>query len=159
VQPSDRVAATWADPHNAGVPGQRIRCVGAIIKDSRGRLLLIKRGRPPGVGLWSLPGGRVQAGESDHAAVIREIREETGLTVEPGALAGTVLRPGLGTAVLDIHDYEATVTGGELAAGDDAADVRWVGAAELGALPVTSGLVEALNSWGVLPERADELRQ
>jgi len=52
--------------------------------------------------------------------------------------------------VLDIKDYEAAVTGGVLAAGDDAAEVRWVNAGELATLPVTAGLVEALTSWGVL---------
>lgn len=132
------------------MPVPRIRCVGAIIKDADGRLLLIKRGHPPGAGLWSLPGGRVEAGESDRAAVIREVREETGLAVAPGAFIGAVERPGLDEAVLDIRDYEAAVTGGELAAGDDAADVRWADAAVLGVLPLTPGLVEALTAWHVL---------
>ena len=59
--------------------GRRIPCVGAIIKDPAGRLLLIKRGHAPQAGRWSLPGGRVEPGESDEQAVIREIREETGL--------------------------------------------------------------------------------
>ncbi|GAA1021928.1 NUDIX hydrolase [Acrocarpospora pleiomorpha] len=117
-----------------------MRCVGAVIRDADGRLLLVKRGRPPGEGLWSLPGGRVEAGESDFEAVVREIREETGLEVVPGELAGTVWRP-----PYEIHDYYATVVGGLLQAGDDAADVRWVPQAQLGLLPLTDGLLDFLS--------------
>ena len=61
-----------------------IPCVGAVIKDGPGRLLLIKRGHEPGKGLWSIPGGRVEAGESDADALVREVREETGLVVAAG---------------------------------------------------------------------------
>jgi hypothetical protein len=61
-----------------------------------------------------------------------------------------VQRSGLGGAVIDIRDYAATVTGGTLRAGDDAADARWVTAAELARLEVTEGLIEALTEWGVL---------
>jgi 8-oxo-dGTP diphosphatase len=128
-----------------------IPCVGAVIWDaSRRRFLLIKRGHEPGAGLWSLPGGRVEAGESDAEALVREMREETGLTVTPGRLIGSVRRPAPGGRVLEIKDYAAEVTGGVLAAGDDAAEVRWVDPVELTALPLTPGLVEALTSWGVL---------
>jgi 8-oxo-dGTP diphosphatase len=124
--------------------------VGAVIKDGRGRLLLIKRGHSPGAGLWSLPGGRIEPGETDAEALIREMREETGLVIEAGPLIGTVRRPAQDGGLFDIRDYAATVTGGTLRAGDDAADARWVAAGELEALPVTEGLVEALTSWGVL---------
>jgi 8-oxo-dGTP diphosphatase len=130
--------------------GSVIPCVGAVIKDDQGRLLLIKRGHPPGAGLWSLPGGRVEPGETDTEALKREMREETGLVVDPGGLLGTVRRPGQGGDVLDIRDYVATVTGGTLRAGDDAAEARWVTISELAGLPITDGLVEALTSWGVL---------
>ena len=124
--------------------------MGAIIKDEAGRLLLIQRGHEPEAGRWSLPGGRIGPGESDEQAVVREIREETGLLVTCGALVGSVERPGLRGAVVDIRDYAATVTGGTLAAGDDAADARWVNPADLAALQLTSGLAETLNAWGVL---------
>lgn len=127
-----------------------IRCVGAVVTDPAGRLLLIRRGHEPGAGLWSLPGGRVEPGETDEQAVSREVAEETGLVVRPGSLVGAVRRAGAGGAVLDIYDYAATVTGGDLAAGDDADDARWVTRAELAALPVTTGLVETLAGWGVL---------
>ena len=132
------------------VSGSVIPCVGAVIKDDQGRLLLIKRGHAPGAGLWSLPGGRIEAGETDAEALVREMREETGLAVEPGQLVGTVRRPAQDGDVLDIRDYAATVTGGTLHAGDDAAEARWVAPGELESLPLTEGLVKALTGWGVL---------
>ncbi|TDD87021.1 NUDIX domain-containing protein [Actinomadura darangshiensis] len=128
----------------------RVRCVGGIVRDGEGRLLLVRRGRPPGEGLWSIPGGRVEPGEDDPAAVARELKEETGLDVVVGALAGTVERPGPGDAVYEIHDYAATVAGGTLRAGDDASDVRWASADDLRELPITPGLLDALARWGVL---------
>jgi 8-oxo-dGTP diphosphatase len=129
---------------------RRIPCVGAIITDSGGRLLLIKRGHPPQAGRWSLPGGRVEPGETDQQAVIREIREETGLQIRCDQLVGSVQRDSPPDAVLEIRDYAATVTGGSLVAGDDAAEARWVSPAELGSLPLTTGLAETLAGWGVL---------
>ena len=132
------------------MPGSVIPCVGAVIKDAQGRLLLIKRGHAPGAGRWSLPGGRIEPGETDAQALRREMQEETGLLVEVGALIGTVRRPAGDGNVFDIRDYAATVAGGVLHAGDDAAEARWVAASELGALPVTDGLTEVLTGWGVL---------
>ena len=118
--------------------------------DGEGRLLMIKRGHEPGAGLWSIPGGRIEPGETDAEAVAREMIEETGLTVEVGRLIGRVQRPGLNGAVIDIRDYAATVTGGTLHAGDDAADARWVAPGELESLDITEGLIDALTGWGVL---------
>ena len=133
---------------------ERIPCVGAIIKDRAGRLLLIRRRNEPGAGLWSVPGGRVEAGETDQQAVVREVLEETSLAVTCGPLLGAVERPGLSNAVIDIRDYEAFVTGGELAAGDDAADARWVTPDQAVAMEadgqLTPRLLEALRSWAVL---------
>lgn len=130
---------------------RRIPCVGAVIADRAERLLLIQRGHEPGAGLWSVPGGRVEPGETDPEAVVREVREETGLLVACGPLLGTVERPGIAGAVLDIRDYRAVVTGGVLAAGDDAADARWVTPPERAALDaagqLTDGLAAALRSW------------
>ncbi|MFA1544932.1 NUDIX hydrolase [Actinomadura chokoriensis] len=128
----------------------RTRCVGGIVRDGAGRLLLVRRGRPPGEGLWSIPGGRVESGEDDPAAVARELKEETGLDVRVGGHVGTVDRPGPDGVVYEIHDYTATVTGGTLRAGDDASDVRWVRPDDLGGLPVTPGLIDALAQWRVL---------
>ena len=127
-----------------------IPCVGAVIKDGSGRLLLIKRGHEPGKGLWSIPGGRVEAGESDADALVREVREETGLVVAADRLIGGVRRPAGAGREFDIRDYAATVTGGELTPGDDADEAVWAGPAEMAALPLTPGLLEALRSWGVV---------
>lgn len=132
------------------MPELVIPCVGAVIVDPLGRLLLIKRGHEPGVGLWSLPGGRVEPGETDAAALVREMREECGLDVVPGELAGQVCRPAGPGAVFDIRDYLATVTGGVLTPGDDAAGARWVPVAELTEMALTDGLLAALTDWGVI---------
>ncbi|GAA3442117.1 hypothetical protein Pve01_61870 [Planomonospora venezuelensis] len=113
-------------------------------------MLLVRRGRPPGAGLWSVPGGRVEPGESDAEAVAREVLEETGLTVAVGSLAGVVDRPGPGGAVYEIRDYLAEVTGGALAAGDDAADARWFDPGELPRLPLSPGLLDALAGWALI---------
>jgi len=69
---------------------RRIDCAGAVIKDGQGRLLLIRRRNEPGAGLWSLPGGRIEPGETGDQAVAREVREETGLSVTVGRLLGVV---------------------------------------------------------------------
>ena len=130
---------------------RRIPCVGAVIKDGDGRLLLIRRGHEPGAGLWSLPGGRIEPGETDQQAVAREVLEETGLRVDCGRLLGRAELPGPGDAVIDVGDYMAVVTGGELAAGDDADDARWVTAAEMNGLQLTKGLAAYLSAWGASP--------
>lgn len=127
-----------------------VRCVGGIIHDTAGRLLLIRRGHDPYRGSWSLPGGRVEPGETDEEALLRELVEETGLRVTVGRHCGSV-RGGL----YDIHDYACTVTDGDLRAGDDAVEVAWVDAAtfltldERGAL--TPDLAETLRGWRMLP--------
>jgi len=127
---------------------RRVPCVGAIITGG-GRILLIRRGHEPEAGRWSLPGGRIEAGETDQQALVREVREETGLEVAPGRLIGAVDRPAAGGRVLVISDYAATVTGGVLRAGDDADDARWFSVRELDSLPLSTGLKEALRDWGV----------
>ncbi len=135
----------------AGAPEQRIRCVGAVVLDDAGRLLLIRRANEPGRGRWSVPGGRVEAGETDHQALIREVAEETGLAVEITRWLGDVHRPAPDGAVLDIHDYSCRVIGGTLRAGDDAGDARWCDAETLASLPIVTGLLEALTHWHCLP--------
>jgi 8-oxo-dGTP diphosphatase len=131
--------------------GVRIACAGAIVHDDAGRLLLVRRGREPGRGQWSVPGGRCEPGEDAAAAAVRETYEETGLVVRAGAVVGSVERPGLGGDTYVIDDVACTVLAGTLRAGDDADDVRWVDRAGLAALPVVTGLVDALTRWDALP--------
>jgi len=132
----------------SAIGAKSVRCVGGILHDQEGRLLLIRRANDPGRGLWSLPGGRVEPGETDNEALVREMREETGLVVRPGALVGHVVR-----GRYAIHDYTCTVAGGALQAGDDAAEARWVDAKTFEALPLTDGLAQALREWRMLPRR------
>jgi 8-oxo-dGTP diphosphatase len=146
------IKAIHSDPaHPVNTSGGGVvPCVGAVVWSEDRRLLLVQRGHAPDLGFWSLPGGRVEAGETDADALSRELREETGLLVEPTGFLGSVERAAGDGRVLLIRDYTAIVTGGSLAAGDDAADVRWVSVADLASLPLTPGLVEALTSWHVL---------
>ncbi len=137
-------------PRGAGT-GPPIPCVGAVVHDARGRLLLVRRANPPAAGSWSLPGGRVERGETDADAVVREVAEETGLSVEPGRVVGAVERAAPGGGVHVIRDLACAVVGGQLEAGDDAADAGWFGAADLERLPLSPGLLEALTRWDVLP--------
>ena len=118
--------------------------VGAFIFDPEGRVLLVQRDRPPGEGLWSVPGGKLEPGETLVQAVAREVREETGLVVEVGALACVVERMGDDHHFV-ILDYLARVIGGDLAAADDVRAARFVDEADLNALPLTDGLVEVLT--------------
>jgi ADP-ribose pyrophosphatase YjhB (NUDIX family) len=122
-----------------------IRCVGAVVVGSDGRLLLVRRANAPGRGLWSLPGGRVEPGETDEQAVAREVAEETGLRVSVGALVGRVR-----IGDYDVGDYACTVIGGRLAAATDALDAGFHDPRDL---PTTPDLVDILTGWGVLPPR------
>jgi 8-oxo-dGTP diphosphatase len=125
-----------------------VPCVGGLAYDEEGRLLVVQRANEPGRGLWSIPGGRVEPGEDDAAALVREMREETGLEVAPGPLVGSVRR-----GPYAIADYRCTVLGGTLRAGDDALDARFVDRAALRALPLVPELLVTLTAWDALPIR------
>jgi len=126
--------------------------VGAVVHDRAGRLLLIRRGRPPSQGRWSLPGGRVEAGETLAQAVEREVLEETGLAVRAGTPVGQIRIPGDGI-VYDVVDIACTMLHPEEVpvAGDDAEAVTFVDAGDLEGLDCTPMLIETLRGWGVLP--------
>lgn len=131
--------------------------VGAIVMDA-GSLLLVKRRREPALGKWTLPGGRLEAGETMREAIVREVSEECGIDITVDALIGVaerIVRSDEGS--LDFHyvicNFTATATSTELKAGDDAEDARWVPLDELSSLPLTSGLIEFLGDRGVLEGR------
>ena len=134
--------------------------VGAVVVEA-GRVLLVRRGHEPMKGHWSLPGGLVELGESLSDGVIREVREETGLTVEPVGLVELLDRIHREGERVQYHyviaDYLCRVVGGVLQASSDADAVRWVERAEWNSHsallldPVTVRVIEA--GW----QRAQEL--
>jgi 8-oxo-dGTP diphosphatase len=124
--------------------------VGAIVFRG-GRVLLVKRGHPPSQGLWAIPGGRVELGETLQAAAEREIGEETGLTIRAGDPAYTfdaIVRDDAGRVRFHyvIVDLLADYLGGELRPGDDAREARWVASQDLVELPVNQTTLDLLKN-------------
>jgi ADP-ribose pyrophosphatase YjhB (NUDIX family) len=143
------------------VPGdpqaEPVEAVGGVVLDREGRLLLVRRGRPPSVGAWTLPGGRVEPGEALEAAVVREVREETGVDAVVVCPLGVVdvAREGFAYA---IHEHLLVVAPGRgpsppPRAADDAADARWVARDELPALGVLADAVAVVDQ-GLAEARA-----
>ena len=130
------------------MPHAPVVAVGAVaVEDDR--LLLVRRGRGPAQGEWSVPGGRVEVGETLHAAVVREVLEETALEVVVDRFLGWVERIGDASHFV-ILDFAVTVLAGTPVAGDDAAEVAWVRRDEVGDLRLVDGLFEFLHDVGVL---------
>jgi len=124
--------------------------VGAVVVD-HDRLLLVRRGRGPAQGEWSVPGGRVEHGEALIEAVTRELREETGLEGVCGPLLGWAERIGPGDDHYVILDFEVTLVGSDQpTAGDDAAEAAWVPLSDVAELTLAEGLAEFLHDHGIL---------
>jgi 8-oxo-dGTP diphosphatase len=127
-----------AERHGRRHPDRPIVAVGAVILDGD-RVLLIRRGQEPLKGQWSLPGGAVEIGETLHAALAREVREETCLDVAVGAVVevlDSIRRDAEGRAEYHyiIVDYVCRLSGGAAGAaacGSDAAEVCWADVADL----------------------------
>jgi 8-oxo-dGTP diphosphatase len=118
-------------------PRRPTPAVGVVCFDDEGKVLLVRRANPPRQGEWSLPGGKIEFGETCESAALRELLEETGIEAQ---LLGTI-------AVIDaiytrfhyvIIDYAATMTGGTLMAGDDASEARFFAEMEIGPLGLWS---------------------
>ncbi len=130
-------------------PERPIVGVGAIIEDG-GRVLLVERGREPLKGIWSVPGGAVEAGERLEEAVRREVLEETGLDVKPLRIAEVferILRDTDGRTEYHyvLIDYVCQVIGGELRASSDAARAEWVDRGRLAEREMTRGTLEVIE--------------
>lgn len=127
-------------------------CVGAIVVRD-GQVLLVRRARDPFKGWWDVPGGFLDAGEHPLDGVRREIREETGLEVEPGRLIGIYMDVygADDEPTLNLY-YECAVVGGDPAAGDDAAELGWFSPEALPDDIAFENAREMLRDW--LAERA-----
>jgi 8-oxo-dGTP diphosphatase len=129
----------------------------AIVRD--GRVLIARRARPPAHGIYTLPGGGVEVGETLREAVSREIMEETGLIIEPVALAGyreRIARDGEGRIEQHfvILPFAARWISGEPMLNEELAEVRWLYPHELDGLPTTEGLAEIVVTAIALVEQA-----
>ncbi|MCU1354015.1 MAG: nudF [Acidimicrobiales bacterium] len=133
-------------------------CVGAVVIDDE-RLLLVRRGHGPAAGTWSLPGGRVEHGETLAEAVVRELAEETGLEGVCGELVGwaELLPDSAGVDPSDalhavILDFRVTLLDPTVRprAGDDAAEVDWVRLGDVADLILAPGLAEFLHDHGII---------
>ncbi|HET7122991.1 MAG TPA: NUDIX hydrolase [Bradyrhizobium sp.] len=123
----------------------------AIFRD--GKILLVRRAGAPARGLYSLPGGRVEFGESLHAALHREVAEETGLKIEIIGLAGwrEVLPGTSGGGHYLIMSFAAHWSSGEPILNQELDDFRWLAPNSLGDLNLTAGLPEVIRSaWDLL---------
>ena len=114
-------------------------------------MLLVLRGSEPEKGCWSVPGGRAEDGETLQQTAAREAYEETGLVVTLGRELWSVQIPTGDGRLFEVHDFAATVVGGTLTPGDDAADARWFTPDQLDEVPLTHDLRGYLARAGVIP--------
>ena len=130
-------------------PARPILGVGALIFEGD-EILLVERGREPLKGYWSLPGGVLETGESLKDGIRREVREETGLEIEPLEIAEVlerIMRDAEGQAEYHyvLIDYICRVTGGTLGAADDSSAVAWVKRGDLGDYKLTEGTLPVIE--------------
>jgi 8-oxo-dGTP diphosphatase len=139
-----------AAPSGGGYQAGPQTAVGAIVfRDDK--VLLVKRVNPPGQGLWAIPGGRVELGETLKEAARREVREETGVIIspkEPVSVFEIIEKDDGGDIRFHyvIIDLLAEYLGGEPNPGTDASEARWISSGELKELPVTETTREFLKS-------------
>jgi 8-oxo-dGTP diphosphatase len=129
----------------------------AIIRD--GKVLIVRRARPPAAGLYTLPGGGVEVGETLVDAVAREVREETALVIEPVALAGyreAIARDGDGRVERHfvILPFAARWIAGESVLSEELSEAMWLDPTALGGLNTTAGLAEIVANAMALVARA-----
>jgi len=135
-------------PETSAIPPQhpQLAVSAAIFRDDN--ILLVRRARSPAKGFYSLPGGRVEFGESLHAALHREIDEETGLRIEIAGLAGwrEVLPATAGGGHYLIMSFAARWTANDVLLNDELDDFKWLAPDGLGDLKLTGGLVEVIEA-------------
>jgi 8-oxo-dGTP diphosphatase len=124
-------------------------CVGAVAVDD-GHLLLVRRGHGPAAGEWSIPGGRVEFGETLAEAVIRELAEETGLEGVCDRMIGWVERFGEGYHYVILDFWVTILSSKPPVAGDDAAEAAWIPLEQVVELRLVDGLAEFLHEHDVL---------
>jgi ADP-ribose pyrophosphatase YjhB (NUDIX family) len=129
----------------------------AIIRD--GRVLIVRRARPPAYGVFTLPGGGVEAGETLRDAVIREVLEETALAIEPLGLAGyreAIARDADGRVERHfvILPFAARWLSGEVALNEELAEARWLLPHELDGLKTTEGLADVVRAAYAIADAA-----
>ncbi|MGB0907250.1 MAG: NUDIX hydrolase [Maricaulaceae bacterium] len=118
---------------------EAVQCVGVMCfrpTANKPEVLLIKRGTTPRKGEWSIPGGRIELGESDRDAAIRELFEETGVSAKLGAKID-IIEAEFDGVLYHLHDFAARWVSGDPRAGDDAAEAKFVALAD----------ITALNMW------------
>lgn len=122
---------------------QRVISAASAVIWCAGKVLLVRRGRPPGKDFWSLPGGKIEAGETPESAAAREVLEECGLAPRLLDLIG-IFAVSAGAVEYRISCFAGLCEDGETRAGDDAAEARWVEFSDLGHFKLAPNTMEAI---------------